>query len=141
MPKITKAIDIKSPIEKVFKLILDFESYPEFLPEVKSARILKKSSAHIEVEFIVNLIVESNYALKFSPKRPNVISWTMIKGKNMKSNTGSWELSSKGKELTHVIYNVEIEFDWFVPSSVARSLMENSLPKMLENFKSRAEGN
>lgn len=139
MSKTSTSVEIKAPLQKVFDVVSDFESYPEFLSGSKKVKILKKSGKKMQVEFQMDVIKTISYTLDIELKSPHEVSWTLVKGDFMKSNTGSWKLSEKKKGITHAVYEIEIGFGMLVPKSVASMLVEKNLPGMMKEFKERVE--
>ena len=42
MARAERSIEINAPVEYVFKAIVDYESYPEFLKNMKRVRVLER---------------------------------------------------------------------------------------------------
>ena len=53
---ITQTVQIKAPIKTVYQVITDFESYPKFLTEMKSAKIIWCDDSQVEVNFHIHLL-------------------------------------------------------------------------------------
>ena len=140
MAKAEKSIVIEAPIEKAFEVIADYEKYPEFLPEVKSAKVGFGSGSIKEVTYQVDIKAKViSYTLKHTAERPRRLAWTMIKGEMMKGNDGSWTLEPDGKGGTNATYSIDLKLSSLVPSFIEKALAEQSLPTLLANFKKRAE--
>lgn len=136
---VSQAIIIHAPIDVVYGCITDFESYPQFLPEVKSAKIEWINDKEMEVAFKVNLIKEIAYTLHFELDPLRCVHWKLKRGDMMKANTGSWELKAKGDAATHATYAIDVEFGLWVPKMITQTLVEKSLPQTLKRFKKRSE--
>lgn len=136
---VQQSIAIKAPIETVYQCLVDFESYPKFLSEMKSAKIAWCNDKEMEVAFKINLIKEVAYSLLFELDPPHAIHWTLKNGDLMKKNSGSWELKMKGDPLTEALYTIDIEFGLWVPKAITQTLVEKSLPQTLKRFKKRSE--
>ena len=124
------------PADEFFKLISDYEKYPEFLTEVKDVKILKTSGSTKEMEYSVSLIKSSKYKLKVEEKAPTLIQFHFIGGDVFKTMKGSWDIKPKG-EKCEVIYSVEASFGMLIPDSIAKPLVSANLPMMIENIKKR----
>lgn len=138
--KAQASIVVDVPPEKFFKVISDFESYPEFVPEVKKVKILERAENTVKAEFEVFLIKTIKYALVLNLKPPSELSWTLLEKGFFKQNDGSWELKpiEKGKK-TEATYTVELSFGMLVPKPIITMLTSQQLPQMLKRFKERAE--
>lgn len=131
-------IDIEAPIDVVYEVISDFESYPEFLSETKKVKIQSANGKSAKVTFNINLIKKISYTLdiKFSPNKG--LTWKLLEGDLMKKNTGKWKLSHK-KGVTKAVYEIDMEFTGLVPKAISNRLIGSSLPTMMKAFRDRAE--
>jgi len=139
MAKAERSIVIKAPPEKVFAVITDYEKYPEFLPEVKKAKVEFGSGNVKEVTYTVDIKAKViTYTLKHTARPPDELAWTMVRGEMMKGNDGAWILKAV-PEGTEATYQIDLKLGALVPSMVERLLAEQSLPGLLANFKKRIE--
>lgn len=142
MPQATLSIEVDVSPEKLFDVIVDFDSYASFLSALglQESRVLNKTDDTIEVESIVKKMGFSDrYTLKYKLERPNAISWTFVKGKLTKDNKGSWKLKELEGGRTKATYSLEASFGWMVPKALVTKGIEMELPKLLDAFKKRAE--
>lgn len=140
MPKAKQSITVKAPIDRVFDVIADFESYPKFLPEMEEVEVYKSSARGAMVSFTTNYVKRVNYGLAFAFKRPGSIAWKLCGGDGvLRKNTGSWKLEELGSNLTDITFSVDIEFGIWMPGMIADGLVKSQLPAMLKNFKKRIE--
>lgn len=135
---VKREVLFNAPIEKVYEVIRDFESYPEFIPSTKSAHE-EQGRDGPEVDFSLQVIKPIRYRLKFHCEEPNLIEWTLVKGELMKKNSGAWRLKSTGAHTTHADYEIDIEFGWMVPKMIVEELTRIQLPELFMAFKNRAE--
>lgn len=139
MPAAQRSIVIAKPLKEVFGVIRDYESYPEFLPEVKAAHIAHRRGHEVHVQYEIQMIRTIRYTLRQTEEPPNRISWTFVEGEVMRDNCGHWELEEAGEGKTRATYTIEVKLGPLVPKSIVDALVGGSLPKMLEAFKKRAE--
>lgn len=139
MAKAVSEIEIHAPIKKVFDVITDYESYPEFLSDCKDVAVAKKTKTGAEVHFEVSVIKKIKYTLNMKFKAPKKVTWSLVKGDFMKSNDGSWELEEVKKGVTKAIYSIEMNFGALVPSKITKALVSTNLPSMLRSFKEHIE--
>lgn len=122
--------------EEFFKIVSDYEKYPDFLPEVKSVKVVKTSGDTKEMEYHVSLIKTFKYKLRAKEVKNESVNFEFIGGDVFKTMKGSWKLTDqKGK--CAVEYNVEATFGMLVPESMAKPLVSANLPMMMSNFKKR----
>jgi coenzyme Q-binding protein COQ10 len=139
MAKTTSTIEIHAPIKKIYEVITDFESYPDFLSGSKEVNILKKNGSHLQVQFKVDVIKTIAYTLDIHLTPPKGFKWSLIKGDFMKSNSGAWKLEEVKKGVTQANYEIEVDFGLLVPKSISNLLIGKNLPTMMKEFKERAE--
>ena len=136
----TRSIVINAPVEKVFDVITNYDKYAEFLSEVKEVRTSNRKGNEVELHYKVDLVVKTiRYSIRAKEERPHRMSWTFIEGEVMKDNKGGWVLEPAGEGKTKATYSVEVTVGPLVPKSILNTLVDSSLPKMLEAFKKRAE--
>jgi len=145
MAVVTKEIVIEAPVQRLFDVIVDYASYPEFVPGIKGCRVLPGRKDR-DVEYELDLgIKRIKYVLRHVEARPERVSWALVSGEMMKVSSGSWELRADGPR-THARYSVEIQISkpplipQVVIDRVTDELTRVQLPKTLEAFKARAEG-
>ncbi|MBK7860297.1 MAG: SRPBCC family protein [Archangiaceae bacterium] len=136
----TKTITINAPLATVFQVVTDVERYPDFLPEVKSIKVTNKRGAECDVHYVAEVVKTIKYTVHLKEEPPDRVSWTFVDGEFMKDNKGNWLLEPQGENATKVTYNVEVGLGALVPKTIVNALIDTSLPKLLENFKKRAEG-
>jgi len=136
---VSQSILIKAPLKTVYDCVVDFESYPKFLPETKLVKIAWCDDKAMEVTFKINLIKEISYTLLIDLDPPEGVHWKLKTGELMKLNNGSWKLKMKDDHLTEAIYSIDVEFGLWVPKVITQTLIEKSLPQTLKRFKKRAE--
>jgi len=140
MPQATRSVVVQVPPEQFRKVIDDFESYPAFLPEVKSIVVANRTADGADVTYEVDVIKRIQYTLRIVSK-PDGARWTLLKGDFFKKNEGSWTLRPEGDGATHATYSLEVGIGGFIPipKAITDKLTEQQLPTLLENFKRRAE--
>ena len=136
----TRSVVIDAPAERVFDVIVDYDRYAEFLPEVKEARSAGRKGNEVDVHYGIDLLKRIHYTLHMIEDRPRSVRWSFVRGELMRDNKGSWTLEPTPDGKTHATYSIEVGVGPQVPRSIVNALVDQSLPKMLEAFKKRAEG-
>lgn len=125
-------------IQQFYKIVSDYEKYPEFLDEVKQCRIVESKKSKDLVEYHISLIKTFSYRLWMTKKEPHEVSWEFESGDIFKTSSGFWKLKEKeGK--TEATYSVDTKFNIFVPGPVAKALMNVNLPNMMKSYHKRVE--
>lgn len=145
MSVVTQEVFIDAPIDRVYDVIVDYGRYPEFVPGIKSCRVLPGGPDR-RVEYELDLgIKRVKYVLRHLEDRPRKVTWSLESGDLMKVSNGSWELHAEG-ERTRAHYSVEVLIAKppLVPQAVMDKVSEEltrvQIPRNLEAFKRRAEG-
>jgi coenzyme Q-binding protein COQ10 len=139
MSKAEHQVMIGAPIERVFGVIVDYERYPEFLPELRSVTLESRHDGVAHVRFEVELIVRVAYTLRLVEDPPSQVGWSLAEGKMIAHNNGRWRLDVTA-EGTRASYALDVELAGRIPRSVSTRLLGTDLPRMLQRFKDRAEG-
>lgn len=124
--------------EQMFKIITDYEKYPEFLGEVKSCKVVKEEGGKKLVHYQISALRSFEYKLWMTETPVSRVDWTLDSGDIFKSLKGSWELEDLGGQCK-ATYNVDGEFSIFVPGPIAKGLMSVNLPNMIASYKKRIE--
>jgi coenzyme Q-binding protein COQ10 len=138
MASISKTEIFEVEIEKIYSVIENYESYPEFVDGVSTINVLEQDENGARVEYGLNLIKKFKYTLALTHKKPTSVSWEFEKGDLFKKNTGSWELKDLGNGTTEVTYSLDIEVKGFVPKKIISKLTDSSLPAMMKSYRERA---
>lgn len=123
--------------QDVFEVLTDFESYPDFIPEIGSAQIEQEGKDFTVVAFSLHAGKTIHYVLRFEPKPYSSIRWTYVRG-DLRSNTGSWTLKPKGNK-TEAQYEVAIDMGRMVPKFLLSAVAGMGLPNILKRFKNQVE--
>jgi coenzyme Q-binding protein COQ10 len=138
MPGASTSIVMDVPAKVIYEVVSDFESYPDFLPDVKKSTVTKKGKG-VQAEFEISVIKTIRYTLDFSLVPNKKVTWSFVKGDVFKDNSGEWTFEEVKKGQTKVTYSVDVDFGLFVPSLITKKLVGSNLPTMMKRFKERAE--
>lgn len=140
MPQARHSIEVNVSAERMFGVITDFEKYPEFLPEMKRVTIISQSDHRKVVEFDLEMLkIGMHYSLRFEEEPFRSVRWSMVSATWLKAVDGYWQIESGGPDRCLVTYFNELTFKGLLPKFVTTKLADLTLPRMLENFKERAE--
>ncbi len=130
------AVTVACSPAQFMRVIWDFESYPEFLPRMRRARIALQDGDQVEVDFRLSFVRQLDYTLRLQ-RQPLLLSWTLVRG-FFRQNEGSWTLQPvEGGVLA--TYRIQLQPNGYVPRAVLNSLLRHELPQTLAQFKARAE--
>jgi ribosome-associated toxin RatA of RatAB toxin-antitoxin module len=138
----TKLETFVSP-DEMKEVILDFEKYPQFLPEVARVEVKERSEGAAIVTFYVALSfggfdIQTEYTVRYAIE-PNEIRWTLVSSPSVTKNEGCWKLEETDDGETVADYEAVVETNLAVPPDVQALFVEESLPKLMMRFRDRAE--
>lgn len=122
--------------DEFYKIVTDYEKYPEFLQEVKDCKIVKSDGNRQLVEYKVAVIKSFTYQLWMSHEPSTLVSWDFAGGDIFKTNNGSWKIEDQAGKAK-VTYTVEATFGVFVPGMIAKTLLNVNLPAMMSAYHKR----
>lgn len=139
-------VEIGAPPAAVLAVITDFESYPDFLPWMRRARVLRHEHAGgpgqveaWEVSFEAQVIRPLVYTLRLELVDEGRLQWSLVEGV-FRASDGSWTLEPIDEGArTLATYELELLTGTFVPGNVMRSLVGRDLPDLLSRFRDEAE--
>lgn len=123
-------------VPDLFKIVSDYEKYPEFLQEVKGCKILEVQGSRKLVRYEINIIKNFSYNLWMTEDAPHRVSWELESGDLFKTSTGLWVLQEEAGSA-RANYSVEATFKTFVPGPVAKALISVNLPNMMSAYHKR----
>ena len=144
MPKATAVVETFVTPEEFKEQILDFESYPEFMKEVKRVEIHERSDTAIDATFHIDIgfmgvEIKSHYRVRYAIE-DLVIRWELVESPTITQNAGSWTLERTDDDECIGRYEVELATNLGIPPEIEAAFSEQELPKMMEKLRDRVEG-
>ena len=141
MRRASRSIEIDVPPEAFFRVLQEYERYPEFVPEVKAVKVGSRSAEAVEVTYWLDVKLRVfDFTLRHVTRSPMRIEWSLVRGGEfMRANEGAWTFERAGSGGTLATYAIEIDLGPLVPATFEKALAERGLPNMLANFKAQAE--
>jgi ribosome-associated toxin RatA of RatAB toxin-antitoxin module len=121
---------------QLYKIVADYEKYPEFLQEVKECKVLKVEGHRKLVEYTVSVMKNFKYSLWMTETENQEIKWEFAGGDIFKTSTGAWKFQEEGGKC-RASYNVDATFTLFVPGPIAKALVSVNLPNMMSAYHKR----
>ncbi|MEZ5140945.1 MAG: SRPBCC family protein [Acidimicrobiales bacterium] len=136
---------IDAPVEEVFETLVDFESYPQWVPDLKATRIVRtdERGRGVEVEFRAAAMGRStSYTLAYDyGDAPARLGWRLAAGDIQRELDGSYHLAPAPGDpgRTEVAYELSIDLIVPVPGFVKRRAESRIVKAALEELKKRVE--
>gem|GEM_PF-1468446 len=133
-------ISINADVEKCYKLIAEFERYPEWTTGIGKARVVERypDGRGKMVEFEYNFYIRKfRYVLDYSyDDENNILSWVSAGGdEELLGNVGSYTFLPRGEGKTSATFQSEITIS-FVPSQrIINYFTTVVIRKEMKNFK------
>ena len=136
---------LPSPPDVVFRHILGYERYGEYMPHMAESSVLERKESSMRVRQELNLpwpLADRWYVSAVAVDQEMLtVSWVTEEG-NLEACTGSWrvEPANGGSRVT---YSVVLDPGGFYPAWVVNSMQRRSLPQViraLREFIEKEEG-
>ena len=138
----TLTISIAAPLEKCWEIATDFERYPEWATDVKSAVVLQRDGEGraTDVEFRTSALGRStHYVLAYDyAAAPHRLAWRMVKGDIMRAVDGAYMFAPDASGGVVLTYNLSIDLIVPLPGFVKRRA-EVRILNTVKELKVRAE--
>jgi ribosome-associated toxin RatA of RatAB toxin-antitoxin module len=147
LPIVQSSIEINGPIDEVYALAKNVESFPEFMPDVKSINVVERSEdGRRTVVDWVGIVKEFRTTIKWTEEdiwddHAHTCTFSLVKGDYSKYG-GVWKFTDLGGRTR---FDSEIEVEYDVPligplirGIIAKKMKEN-VDNMLAAIKERVE--
>lgn len=140
--EVTRTIDISGTVDKCYKKICDFESYPKWQSAVKSTKVLKKdkNGKPKVVEFKISVLgKEVRYVLDYKyDDKSHTLSWTYVEG-DVRDVKGSYAFDKKDKTTTVATFSAYVDPGFWVPGPIINTLNNIAMKKSMEELRDAVE--
>ena len=120
-----------------YKIVTDYEKYPEFLPEISHCHVIEERDEKKLVEYDIQLIKSFTYKLWMKEdKVSHRVDWEFAGGSIFRSNTGYWKLEDLSSKCC-VTFHIDCQFKVFIPRSITKTLLQINLPNMMKSYHKR----
>ena len=120
----------------VWRILSDYKHHADFVPDLKSARVLSRDGNQVIVEqlgaarFLV-FTQRIRLVVRVQEQPPERIDISLIEG-DMKVYRASWVVSPvAGAAGTRVVYSASIEPKFYVPEMIGESLIKKDIARMM----------
>ncbi len=139
----SERIRVEAPADRCFDVAIDFESYPEWAKDVKSAHILETDAEGrgTKVEYRAAALGKSiRYVLEYDyTEAPHAFSWHFVEGDMLKSLDGTYRFEAEGDASTRVHYDLAVEIGVPLPGLLKRRAASLIMGNALKELKKQVE--
>ena len=132
---------VNHPAKRLFDIVIDIESYPEYIPWCTRMVVNKRNGSEIYADMYVQykFILAQKFGsyVKFNSNKLT-IETNYIEGP-LKDLTTNWKFEKINDSKSKIIFKVNFEFKNFIHQKVAETFYQLIENKMINSFKERAD--
>jgi uncharacterized membrane protein len=136
-------IRIEAPADRCWDVAVDFESYPEWVRDVKEVRTLERAPDGLgtRVEYRAAALGKSvRYILEYDySDAPNSFSWKFVEGDMLRRLDGSYRFEPEGESSTRVHYELAVDLAVPLPGLLKRRAAGLIMGSALKELKKQVE--
>lgn len=129
--------------DEVREVLLDFESYPEWAPDLKAIEVLATDDdgRATSVRFrAAGFGKSTSYTLGYDHTDPTLVAWTLTEGDITRKLDGYYELlEGDAPDTTEVTYQLEADLIVPIPGFIKRRTQGRIMHTALRELKARVE--
>jgi uncharacterized membrane protein len=138
----SERIRVEAPADRCYDVAVDFESYPEWVRDVKEAKILETDDEGrgTRVEFRAAALGKSiRYVLEYDySQAPEAFSWKFVEGDMLRRLDGTYRFEPDGAS-TRVHYDLAVELAVPLPGLLKRRAAGLIMGSALKELKKQVE--
>jgi uncharacterized membrane protein len=136
-------IRIDAPAERCWDVAVDFESYPEWVRDVKEVHTLERNPEGLgtRVEYRAAALGKSvRYILEYDySDAPNGFSWKFVEGDMLRRLDGSYRFEPESPSSTRVHYELAVDLAVPLPGLLKRRAAGLIMGSALKELKKQVE--
>lgn len=139
MPTVNRSALVRHSNQAMFDLVNDFESYPEFLPGCRRARLLERDESHLVGELtLAKAGVEQSFTTRNDLYAPDRIELSLVSGP-FKRLQGQWLFTPMGEAACKVSLEMNFEFSNRLLGMAFGKLFSQVAGQLVDSFTRRAD--
>lgn len=136
--------DVACTPQTFYDVVSDYEAYPQFVPNQRAGRILRRDrgvpTERFNVAMELSLVGKAvRYELVAEGVPGHSLVWSLVSGDFMKENAGAWLLDALPNGHTRATLQMIIVLKGWLPGPVVNSLLTKTYPTTVDAFKAEAE--
>lgn len=139
----TETIEIAAPVERILRVLGDFDAYPTWARDLKGVTIesVDPEGRGREVKFRAAAMGRStSYTLRYEyADDPCTIGWELVRGDIMRRLDGSYLLEPIDKDRTRVTYHLTVDLVIPLPGFVKRRAESKIVHTALRELQAHVE--
>jgi ribosome-associated toxin RatA of RatAB toxin-antitoxin module len=142
--EVTASAAVLAPPATAFKVLTDYERLPEFVPDMRSVRVLSRSGNKVLVEqsgeaHFLFVRREIRMTVEVTEQQPGQIDSALVSG-DMRVYRCRWQLAPDAATGgTRIAYSAQLAPGFYVPGFLGTNLIRADIEKMLAAVLARIE--
>ena len=136
------SISIQASPKEIMAVISDFDTYPEWIGNLKSVEVLERDSKGraSRVAFKVDTrVLSASYTLDYAYRPRNAgVDWTYVEG-TLRDLEGSYALERDNGDGTRVTYSISVDTGFPIPGIIKRKAEKVVIDSALKGLKQHVE--
>lgn len=134
MPKVTNSKVVDYPATKLYRAVIDIESYPRLLSFIQNVQILEKSDTSMKARVFVGLpVLTFSYDCLIDHKEPEYVKVSLISGP-FKKLQAEWVFEPRDDNSCIIHYSLDSEFKNPIMEMTAGAIFANQLNQSIKAF-------
>ena len=139
MKRVVRSAIVEHSAEAVHALVDDVESYPEFLPWCRAAKVLERGPGRTVATLTVGVRgVRQSFTTENSNRPGEGIDLRLVEGPFRKFSA-AWRFAALGERAARIEFSMEYEFSSKVLGKVLEPLFDQIANTMVTAFSRRAD--
>ena len=137
----SSSITVNADKSAVMAVIADFDAYPQWASMIKKVTVDEtgEDGRGTQVTFVLDAgVLKDEYTLAYDWSGDDRVDWHLVKGKALKSQQGSYELTDKGGS-TEVVYRLAVDLNIPMLGMFKRKAEKVIIDTALKGLKKRVE--
>lgn len=139
----SERIRVEASAARCFDVAVDFESYPEWVRDVKDVKVLEHDDEGrgVRVEYRAAALGKSvHYVLVYDySAAPESFTWKLAEGDMLKRLDGSYRFEAEGPDSTRVHYDLAVDLAVPLPGLLKRRAAGLIMGSALKELKKQVE--
>ena len=137
------AVIVPRPAAEVWAVLADFESRPEFLPNISESRVERAEDTRVWISQRVSIFwmqIRYTLVMTLDPAR-GVMTSVLDRSSphDIRDSQGSWEILPHGDASALLVSRSRVETGLPVPGIIKGYLVKNSLPQVMSSLRNEVE--
>ena len=137
------AVIVPRPATEVWAVLADFESRPEFLPNISESRVERVEDARVWIKQRVKVFwMQIRYTLIMTLDPARGLMTSILDRSaphDIRDSQGSWEVLPQGDASALLVSRSRVDTGMPIPGFIKSYVVENSLPQMMSSLRNEVE--